>query len=57
MFLPSLFMPSPSVGFQFLLPIKPLSIKLPFGQRSRSRSLAGSFRTAKRGRMSQSDDE
>jgi hypothetical protein len=33
MFLPSLFMPSPSVGFQFLLPIKPLSLKLPFGQR------------------------
>jgi hypothetical protein len=32
-FLPSLFMPSPSVGFQFLLPIKPLSFKLPFGQR------------------------
>lgn len=33
MFLPSLFLPSPSVGFQFLLPIKPLSFKLPFGQR------------------------
>jgi hypothetical protein len=33
MFLPSLFMPSPSVGFQFLLPIKPLTFKLPFGQR------------------------
>ena len=33
MFLPSLFMPSPSLGFQFLLPIKPLSLKLPFGQR------------------------
>ena len=33
MFLPSLFMPSPSVGFQFMLPIKPLSLKLPFGQR------------------------
>jgi hypothetical protein len=32
-FLPSLFMPTPSVGFQFLLPIKPLSFKLPFGQR------------------------
>jgi hypothetical protein len=31
--LPSLFMPTPSVGFQFLLPIKPLSLKLPFGQR------------------------
>ena len=26
-------MPTPSVGFQFLLPIKPLSFKLPFGQR------------------------
>ena len=26
-------MPIPSVGFQFLLPIKPLSLKLPFGQR------------------------
>jgi hypothetical protein len=33
MFLPSLFMPSPSVGLQFMLPIKPLSFKLPFGQR------------------------
>jgi hypothetical protein len=33
MFLPSLFMPTPSVGFQFLLPIKPLSFKIPFGQR------------------------
>ena len=33
MFLPSLFMPSPSAGFQFLLPIKPLSLKLPFGQK------------------------
>ena len=33
MFVPSLFMPSPSVGFQFLLPIKPLSFKLPFGQK------------------------
>ena len=33
MFLPSLFMPSPSVGFQFMMPIKPLSLKLPFGQR------------------------
>jgi hypothetical protein len=33
MFLPSLFMPSPSAGFQFMLPIKPLSFKLPFGQR------------------------
>jgi hypothetical protein len=32
-FLPSLFMPTPSVGFQFLLPIKPFSIRLPFGQR------------------------
>ena len=26
-------MPTPSVGLQFLLPIKPLSLKLPFGQR------------------------
>ena len=33
MFLPSLFMPSPSTGFQFLMPIKPLSLKLPFGQK------------------------
>jgi hypothetical protein len=32
-FLPSLFMPTPSVGFQFLLPLKPLSLRLPFGQR------------------------
>ena len=32
-FLPSLFMPSPSVGLQFLLPLKPLSLRLPFGQR------------------------
>jgi hypothetical protein len=32
-FLPSLFMPSPSVGFQFLLPIKPLSFRLPLGQK------------------------
>lgn len=33
MLVPSLFMPSPSVGFQFLMPIKPLSFKLPFGQK------------------------
>jgi len=33
LFLPSLFLPSRSVGFQFLLPIKPLSFKLPLGQR------------------------
>ena len=33
MFLPSMFMPSPSAGLQFMLPIKPLSFKLPFGQR------------------------
>jgi len=33
MFLPSLFLPTPSVGFQFLLPIKPLSFRLPFGHR------------------------
>ncbi len=32
-FLPSMFLPSASVGFQFLLPITPLSIKLPFNQR------------------------
>jgi hypothetical protein len=33
LFLPNFFMPGPSGGFQFLLPIKPLSCKLPFGQR------------------------
>ena len=33
MFVPSLFMPSSPTGLQFLLPIKPLSLKLPFGQR------------------------
>ncbi len=32
-FLPSVFLPGSSVGFQFLLPITPLSIKLPFNQR------------------------
>jgi hypothetical protein len=32
-FLPSVFLPSASVGFQFLLPIKPLSLRLPFNQR------------------------
>jgi hypothetical protein len=32
-FLPSLFLPTPSIGFQFLLPLKPLSLRLPFGQR------------------------
>ena len=32
-FLPSLFMPSSNAGFQFLMPVKPLSLKLPFGQR------------------------
>ncbi len=32
-FLPSVFLPGASVGFQFLLPISPLSIKLPFNQR------------------------
>jgi hypothetical protein len=26
-------MPTPSSGFQFLMPIKPLSLKLPFGQK------------------------
>jgi hypothetical protein len=31
--LPSLFLPGASVGFQFLLPIGPLSLKLPFNQR------------------------
>jgi hypothetical protein len=31
--LPSVFLPGASVGFQFLLPITPLSIKLPFNQR------------------------
>jgi hypothetical protein len=33
MFLPNVFMPSSSAGFQFLLPMKPFSIKLPFGQK------------------------
>ena len=33
MFVPSFFMPSQSAGFQFLMPIKPLSLKLPFGQK------------------------
>jgi hypothetical protein len=28
-----MFMPVPSVGLQFLVPIKPLSLKLPFGRR------------------------
>jgi hypothetical protein len=32
-FLPSIFLPSPSIGFQFLLPVKPLSLRLPFNQR------------------------
>jgi hypothetical protein len=32
-FLPSFFMPGSTSGFQFLLPMKPLSIKLPFGQK------------------------
>jgi hypothetical protein len=32
-FLPSVFLPGASVGFQFLLPIKPLSLRLPFNQR------------------------
>jgi hypothetical protein len=31
--LPSLFLPGSSVGFQFLLPISPLSFRLPFNQR------------------------
>ena len=33
MFLPSFLMPGTTNGFQFMLPIKPLSIKLPFGQK------------------------
>jgi hypothetical protein len=32
-FLPSVFLPGASVGFQFLLPIRPLSLRLPFNQR------------------------
>ena len=32
-FLPSVFLARPSVGFQFLLPLSPLSLKLPFSQR------------------------
>ena len=32
-FLPSVFLPGASVGFQFLLPIRPLSFRLPFNQR------------------------
>jgi hypothetical protein len=32
-FLPSVFLPGASVGFQFLMPLKPLSLKLPFNQR------------------------
>ena len=32
-FLPSVFLPGASVGFQFLLPISPLSFRLPFNQR------------------------
>jgi len=32
-FLPSVFLARPSVGFQFLLPLSPLSLKLPFNQR------------------------
>ena len=46
MLVPSLFMPSPSVGFQFLMPIKPLSFKLPFrpeaGSRDHRQSRSGS---------------
>ena len=30
---PSVFLPGASVGFQFLLPLKPLSLRLPFNQR------------------------
>jgi hypothetical protein len=33
MFMPSFTLPTGPNGFQFLLPIKPLAIKLPFGQR------------------------
>jgi hypothetical protein len=32
-FLPSVFLARPSVGFQFLLPLSPFSLKLPFNQR------------------------
>ncbi len=32
-FLPSVFLPGSSVGFQFLMPLKPLSLRLPFNQR------------------------
>jgi hypothetical protein len=32
-FLPSLFLARPSVGFQFLLPLSPLSLRLPFNQK------------------------
>jgi hypothetical protein len=31
--LPSLFMPAPAIGLQFLLPLKPLSFKLPFNRK------------------------
>ena len=33
MFMPSLFTPNPSTGLQFLVPVKPFSLKLPFGQK------------------------
>jgi hypothetical protein len=33
MLVPSLFAPNSSTGFQFLMPVKPLSLKLPFGQK------------------------
>ncbi len=32
-FFPSAFMPSPLGGFQFVMPIKPMTVKLPFGQK------------------------
>ena len=31
--IPSMFQSAPSVGLQFLLPIKPVSLKLPFNRR------------------------
>jgi hypothetical protein len=31
--IPSLFMPTPSVGLQFLIPLKPFSLKLPFNRK------------------------
>ena len=31
--MPALFLPTPSVGLQFLIPLKPLSVRLPFNRR------------------------